>query len=202
MAGKLQNLLKDSCVNFRDLFSVRKDSGMIAELFYTQKLRKLIKDLQEEDDLNEDAVFAIQDYVVKSLVGVFLIVFVFIVSAEVSIATVILLLGPIVIWFDIRKYYFDKLFAYLCGQRKSAIVLRKISMMYFRVKLVCKGSDNTKVVMGPFRELWKASFCPVEQQKITYFDPGNKVGKPMPDIPQISSRYCLRKSMLEGDGKK
>ncbi len=170
---------------------------MVVELFYPRGLKDVIADLRAKDDLNAEALDAL-NYQVYVRLAIFPILALLFLSTDQKmigwVVTSIIFFG---LWFDIRCHYKNHIGAYIFGSSQEAKVTKLVSVRHFRKKIICQNiQGNQKVVIGPLRELWKSSECPHVDDSVYYFQDHERRFKLMLDLVSIKKKYCLSKSVL------
>ncbi len=173
---------------------------MITELFYPKELKTVIADLRAKDDLNEGAMKELNYQIRARLALFFVLASIFLLAGGGLISWIVLCVIFVAFCWDIYIYYESFLSPYLNGFHQKVEILEIIFRYPLRVQFICKSStDQSSFTIGPLQRFEK----PLEYPKIgstiyVYWDEGRNK-KAMPDIRFFKNKFCLSKTILEGE---
>lgn len=103
---------------------------MIAELFYPKELKEIIAELRAKDDLNEKALDHLNDYPLL-LLWAYILIYVFRLennhlSGDFLYLVFIAIVWIFSVWITVRIHFFDKMAAYVLGEKRKGAVFSKI----------------------------------------------------------------------------
>lgn len=169
---------------------------MIAELFYPNELKKIIRDLEAEGNLRREPLDVLNK-------GVVLIVCITVITTTSAVYTEGLLSG-VGMFILMSTFLFlipylrnNKFKAYVYGSKKHGII-SKITYRYFQETIIqiTRDVDQKKVNTERIGKVVGLRKNIRVGQKIKFFEADNKKRLLMPDILEVKKYYCLRKDLM------
>lgn len=172
---------------------------MIAAYFYPKELKEAISNLVRQHDLNLEALKELNYQINIRVIAMPLLAILFLFVLDGYVAWVVACILIVGLWIDVHNYYKGFIGAYLFGERREAVVVKQVSMTYFRKKIIAQDANSQKIVkIGPLREFWKNPLCPKLDETVFYYQDEAKRYKAMPDLEFVKQKYALSDEILKG----
>ncbi len=175
---------------------VKVSVSMIAELFYPMELKKIIRELEEADNLRQEPLKEFNKGVVLIFWLCFLGVVVSLSSADYHSVAFFSFLSIIAMYFYTRDFL--KKYKTLYKGGKSSAVIVSIKYRYFLNTVVTLELINGNKTSARFPLILKENHKFKRGSEVAVYLLGEGKGYALPDIPVVKYYYCLRKDLMKG----
>ena len=170
---------------------------MFAEWFYPTGLKKIIRDLEAEDNLHREPLVELNKELrfILSMMCVSTCVTYFNGTTIDFFFSSLFFIGAIFIFMRMK---IDKLKVYIYGTRKEGTVIQ-LKYAYFRNTIirVSRLSDGASLKLNRLDLLVKPEHGAQVGKAIFFYEIEGSSILPMPDIDIVKKYYCLRKDLMD-----